>query len=62
MTTRYFGAAIPRNEDRRLLTGEALFVDDVELPGMLHAALCAVRSRTDASGASTHRRRGNAPV
>jgi carbon-monoxide dehydrogenase large subunit len=38
MATRYFGAAIPRNEDRRLLTGQALFVDDVELPGMLHAA------------------------
>src|SRR5262249_35820696 len=39
MTTRYFGAPVPRNEDRRLLTGQALFVDDVELPGMLHAAL-----------------------
>src|SRR5258708_10369116 len=39
MTTRYFGAPIPRNEDQRLLTGKALFVDDVELPGLLHAAL-----------------------
>lgn len=39
MATRYFGAPIKRNEDRRLLTGMALFVDDVELPGMLHAAL-----------------------
>jgi aerobic carbon-monoxide dehydrogenase large subunit len=39
MTTRYFGAPIKRNEDRRLLTGAALFVDDVELPGLLHAAL-----------------------
>jgi carbon-monoxide dehydrogenase large subunit len=38
MATRYFGAPIKRNEDRRLLTGQALFVDDVELPGMLHAA------------------------
>jgi carbon-monoxide dehydrogenase large subunit len=38
MTTRYFGAPIPRNEDARLLSGQALFVDDVELPGMLHAA------------------------
>jgi carbon-monoxide dehydrogenase large subunit len=38
MTTRYFGAPVPRNEDARLLTGRALFVDDVELPGMLHAA------------------------
>jgi aerobic carbon-monoxide dehydrogenase large subunit len=38
MATRYFGAPIARNEDRRLLTGQALFVDDVELPGLLHAA------------------------
>lgn len=38
MTTRYFGAPIKRNEDRRLLTGQALFIDDIELPGMLHAA------------------------
>ena len=38
MTTRYFGAPITRNEDARLLSGQALFVDDVELPGMLHAA------------------------
>src|ERR1700722_15660916 len=38
MATRYFGATVPRNEDRRLLTGQALFIDDVELPGLLHAA------------------------
>lgn len=38
MTTRYFGAPVRRNEDQRLLTGQALFVDDVELPGMAHAA------------------------
>ncbi len=38
MTTRLFGAPIKRNEDPRLLTGQALFVDDVELPGLLHVA------------------------
>ncbi len=38
MTTRYFGKPIRRNEDARLLTGKALFVDDVELPGMVHVA------------------------
>jgi len=27
-----------RTEDPRLLTGQALFVDDVQIPGMLHAA------------------------
>jgi carbon-monoxide dehydrogenase large subunit len=38
MTTRFFGAPVRRNEDRKLLTGQALFIDDVELPNMLHAA------------------------
>src|SRR5687767_14297108 len=38
MTTRYFGERIKRNEDPRLLTGQALYVDDVDLPNMLHAA------------------------
>ena len=38
MTARFFGAPVKRNEDRKLLTGQALFIDDVELPGMLHVA------------------------
>jgi carbon-monoxide dehydrogenase large subunit len=38
MTTRYFGERFKRNEDPRLLTGQGLFVDDVDLPDMLHAA------------------------
>ncbi|HSD55009.1 MAG TPA: xanthine dehydrogenase family protein molybdopterin-binding subunit [Burkholderiales bacterium] len=38
MTTRQFGAPVRRNEDARLLAGRAQFIDDVELPGMLHAA------------------------
>jgi aerobic carbon-monoxide dehydrogenase large subunit len=38
VATRSFGAPITRNEDARLLSGQALFVDDVELPNMLHAA------------------------
>ena len=38
MATRYFGERIKRNEDPRLLTGQALYVDDVDLPDMLHAA------------------------
>jgi CO/xanthine dehydrogenase Mo-binding subunit len=38
MTTRYVGAPIARIEDRRLLIGQALFVDDVDRPGMLHVA------------------------
>ena len=39
MATQYFGARIKRNEDPRLLTGQALFVDDVNLPDMAHMAL-----------------------
>jgi aerobic carbon-monoxide dehydrogenase large subunit len=35
---RYFNARVRRNEDARLLTGKARFVDDVQLPGMLHVA------------------------
>jgi len=35
---RYVGARVRRNEDERLLTGRALFVDDVQLDGQLHAA------------------------
>ncbi len=38
MTERYVGQRITRNEDPRLLTGQALFVDDMDIPGMLHAA------------------------
>ncbi len=36
------GKSLPRKEDRRLLTGTARFVDDIEVPGALHA--CFVRS------------------
>src|SRR5258707_1551313 len=38
MANKYVGARVIRNEDPRLLRGQALFVDDVELPGLLHAA------------------------
>src|SRR6059036_1488161 len=38
MGAKYFGAAVRRREDPRFLRGEARYVDDVTLPGMLHAA------------------------
>jgi aerobic carbon-monoxide dehydrogenase large subunit len=38
MGARQFGARVPRVEDPALLTGRARFVDDVKLPGTLHAA------------------------
>jgi carbon-monoxide dehydrogenase large subunit len=53
----YVGRAMRRKEDPRLITGRATYVDDIVLPGMLHAAF--VRSpeaharivSIDASGA-----------
>jgi aerobic carbon-monoxide dehydrogenase large subunit len=38
LTPRIVGERVPRNEDARLLTGRALFVDDVQLPRMTHVA------------------------
>jgi aerobic carbon-monoxide dehydrogenase large subunit len=35
---RYTGASIKRSEDPRILTGRGRYVDDLKLPGMLHAA------------------------
>jgi len=35
---RYVGASVHRVEDARVLTGHGRYVDDVSLPGMLHAA------------------------
>jgi len=60
MATRWLGARIKRNEDPRLLTGHGLFVDDVQLPGMLHAAVLrsphahARLLRVDARRAAEH--------
>lgn len=38
MGMKHFGARTQRLEDPRLLTGRGRFVDDLHLPGMLHAA------------------------
>jgi carbon-monoxide dehydrogenase large subunit len=37
--TRYFGASVSRREDPRLLRGQARYVDDIKLPGLLHATI-----------------------
>ena len=36
--TATIGERTRRNEDPRLLTGRALFIDDLEMPGMVHVA------------------------
>lgn len=33
------GTPLKRKEDPRLLTGNGRFSDDIQLPGMLHAAI-----------------------
>ncbi len=38
MATRWFGAPVQRTEDPRLLRGRGSYVDDFDLPEMLHAA------------------------
>ena len=35
---RYTGTSVKRSEDPRILTGAGRYVDDVKLPGLLHAA------------------------
>ena len=39
MATRWFGAPVQRSEDPRLLRGKGNYVDDIDLPEMLHAAV-----------------------
>src|SRR4051794_14612427 len=39
MATRWFGARVQRTEDPRLLRGKGSYVDDIDLPDMLHAAV-----------------------
>ena len=39
MSTRVFGMPIARKEDARFLTGVGTYVDDIDLPDMLHAAI-----------------------
>lgn len=36
---KYVGGGVPRKEDPQLLTGQATFVENLTVPGMVHAAL-----------------------
>src|SRR4051812_40793810 len=38
MGVRYFGASVRRLEDPKLITGRGQYLDDLKLPGSLHAA------------------------
>ena len=39
MATRIFGSSIKRREDPELITGEAKYLEDIQLQGMVHAAV-----------------------
>ena len=39
LSTSFMGATIRRREDPRLITGEARYVDDIQLPRMVHMAV-----------------------
>src|SRR4051812_36748716 len=39
MSTKLFGAPVPRLQDDRLVNGTGRYVDDLSLPKMLHVAL-----------------------
>src|SRR5438067_8524588 len=39
VATDVFGSSIKRREDPRLITGRGNFLDDIVLPGMVHAAI-----------------------
>jgi len=39
LARHYVGQPIPRREDDRLTTGAGRYVDDIQLPGMLHMAI-----------------------
>jgi len=36
--SKMVGARVRRKEDPRLITGSSTYVDDVKLPGIMHAA------------------------
>ncbi|MGA2400721.1 MAG: xanthine dehydrogenase family protein molybdopterin-binding subunit [Syntrophobacteraceae bacterium] len=39
MPKKWVGTSVERKEDARLLTGKAIFVDDMKLPGMLYCSI-----------------------
>src|SRR2546426_857232 len=39
LATGVFGSAVKRREDPRLITGHGIYLDDITLPGMVHAAI-----------------------
>ena len=53
MGAKWFGARVLRKEDPALLTGQGRYVDDIKLPGMLHAVVLRSPLPMPQSAAST---------
>jgi len=51
------GQSVPRKEDRRLVQGQGVFVDDIKRHGMGYITSSAPRMRTRTSRRSMSRRR-----
>ena len=43
VAARFVGQRMPRTEDQRMITGHGRYIDDLDRPGMVHAAF--VRSQ-----------------
>ena len=61
-TFKYIGTRPIRHDGLDKVTGRANYGADVSLPGMLHGASCAARTRTRASSRSTRRRPRRCPA
>ena len=57
---RWIGKSIPKVEDRKFLLGRGNYVDDLSVPGMLHAAM--LRSPHAHARIRQHRRRAGSPA
>ena len=51
IAARWVGKRMPRTEDQRMITGHGRYVDDLNKPGMVHAAF--VRSAVARAGSSS---------
>ena len=59
---RFVGQRVARHEDARFLTGRGQYVDDIPLPGALHAAFARSDVARGGSSLSTRKRRRRSPA
>ena len=59
---RTIGAALPRKEDYRFVTGQGRYLDDIAVPGCLYAHFVRSPMHMPASSRSTARQRARPTV